>query len=131
MQVKYTILYLLFRDLFYKKLIKETINKIKLLFELYQKEYGNKDSKIKEESMPERNTNLEMKIILKHDQPIAYRARSISYDNKEKLRNILDDLLWEGIIKESRSPYSSPIVLIKKRKLETPGQVQIIMNQIK
>jgi len=89
------------------------------LFELYQKEYGNKDNKIKEESMPEINPNLEMKIVLKHNDPIAYRARRISYDDKEKLRNILDKLLREGIIRESRSPYSSAIVLIKKKTGDT------------
>jgi hypothetical protein len=89
------------------------------LFELYQKEYGNKGNKIKEESTLEINPNLEMKILLQHDQPIAYRARRISYDDKEKLRNILDELLREGIIRESRSPYSSPIVLIKKKTGDT------------
>lgn len=55
------------------------------LFELYQKEYSNK---IKEEYTQEINPNLEMKIVFKYDQPIAYRARRISYDDKEKLRYI-------------------------------------------
>lgn len=86
------------------------------LFELYQKEYGGKN---KEEIIQEINPNLEMKIVLKHDQPITYRARRISYDDKEKLRNILNELLKEGIIRKSRSPYSSPIVLIKKKTGDT------------
>ncbi|XP_025405786.1 uncharacterized protein LOC112680027 [Sipha flava] len=92
------------------------VNMKELLFELYQKEYVNK---IKEESTLDINPNLEMKIVLKHDQPIAYRARRISYDDKEKLRNILDELLREGTIRESRSPYSSLIVLIKKKNGDT------------
>lgn len=59
--------------------------------------------------------NLEMKIILKHDQPISYRARRISYSDREKLKTIIDDLSKEGIIRPSRSPYSSPIVLVRKK----------------
>jgi hypothetical protein len=62
--------------------------------------------------------NLEMKIILKHDQPISYKARRISYSDCEKLNTIMDDLLKEGIlvIRSSRSPYSSPIVLVRKQQ---------------
>ena len=85
------------------------------LCELYQKEYVNKPK----DNALEINPNLEMKIVLKHDQPIAYRARRISYNDREKLRNILDELLREGIIRESRSPYSSPIVLIRKKNGDT------------
>lgn len=82
---------------------------------LYQKEYVNKPK----DNALETNPNLEMKIVLKHDQPIAYRARRISYNDREKLRNILDELLREGVIRESRSPYSSPIVLIRKKNGDT------------
>jgi len=45
------------------------VNVKEQLFELYQKEYGNEDNNIKEESMQEINPNLEIKIVLKHDQP--------------------------------------------------------------
>lgn len=56
-----------------------------------------------------------MKLVLKHDQPIPYRARRISYGDREKLKIIIDGLLKEGVIRPSRSPYSSPIVLVRKK----------------
>lgn len=57
----------------------------------------------------------EMKIVLKHEQPFAFRPRRLSYDEKLKLGKILDDLLDQNIIRESNSPYCSPIVLVKKK----------------
>lgn len=59
------------------------------LFELYQHEYVLKERYTPNEIDP----NLEMTIVLKHNQPISYRARRISYCDREKLRIILDDLL--------------------------------------
>ncbi|XP_076392691.1 uncharacterized protein LOC143265294 [Megachile rotundata] len=37
--------------------------------------------------------DFEMNIVLKHDQPISFRPRRLSYADKEKLQKILDDLL--------------------------------------
>lgn len=56
-----------------------------------------------------------MTICVKHDQPISCRARRLAYTDKIKLRIILDDLIKEGVIRESISPYTSPIVLTKKK----------------
>jgi hypothetical protein len=92
--------------------VKEIINinpkieftyKIELL-ELYNDEYVLGKRCLQDSTDP----NLEMKIILKHEQPISYRARRMSYSD-------LDDLLKGGIIRPSRSPYSSPIVLVRKK----------------
>lgn len=61
------------------------------------------------------NLNFDMKIVLKHEQPISFRPRRLSYSEQNHLRNIIDELLSEGIIRQSNSPYSSPIVLVKKK----------------
>jgi hypothetical protein len=61
------------------------------------------------------NCNFEMKIVLKHEQPISFRPRRLSYSEQGSLRNIIDELLSENIIRPSNSPYSSPIVLVKKK----------------
>lgn len=59
-----------------------------------------------------------MKILLKNSQPIVFRPRRLTYCDTEKLRTILDDLLKSGIIRPSKSPYASPIVLVKKKNGE-------------
>lgn len=59
--------------------------------------------------------DFDMKIILKHEQPITFRPRRLSYSEQCELRVIIDELLTEGIIRESNSPYSSPIVLVRKK----------------
>ncbi|XP_011879402.1 PREDICTED: uncharacterized protein LOC105568378, partial [Vollenhovia emeryi] len=56
----------------------------------------------------------EIKICVKHEQPISFRARRV-YAEKEKLRVILDDLIEDGVIRESNSPHASPIVLVRKK----------------
>lgn len=61
------------------------------------------------------NVDFDMKIILKHEQPISFRPRRLSYSEQNKLRVILDELLSEGVIRPSNSAYSSPIVLVKKK----------------
>lgn len=59
--------------------------------------------------------DFEMNIVLKHEQPIYSRPRRLSFADREALRDILDGLLSEGIIRPSDSPYASPIVLVKKK----------------
>ena len=81
------------------------------LVELYKSEYVLGKRCVQDSTDP----NLEMKLVLKHDQPISYRARRISYSDREKLKVIISDLLKEGVIRPSRSPYSSPIVLVRKK----------------
>jgi len=51
------------------------------LIELYKSEYVLGKRCIQDNTDP----NLKMKLVLKHDQPISYRARRISYSNREKL----------------------------------------------
>lgn len=58
------------------------------------------------------DSDVEMNIVLKHNQPITFRPRRLSFSDKEKLQKTLDDLLKNNIIRESNSPYASPIVLV-------------------
>lgn len=57
-------------------------------------------------------------INLKHDQPISYRPRRLSYSDKQKLQGILDNLLKENIIRPNDSPYAGPVVLVHKKNGE-------------
>ncbi|XP_076660149.1 uncharacterized protein LOC143363456 [Halictus rubicundus] len=59
-----------------------------------------------------------MKLTLTSDKPFSFSPRRLSYDEKNKLRGILDGLLETGIIRESTSEYASPIVLTKKKNGE-------------
>lgn len=63
-------------------------------------------------------SDIQLTISLKHDQSISYRPRRLSFSEKQKLREILDNLLKENIIRPSKSPYASPIVLVHKRNGE-------------
>ncbi|XP_039313505.1 uncharacterized protein LOC120359576 [Solenopsis invicta] len=62
---------------------------------------------------------IEMSINLTHDRPISFRPRRLSFADKEKLRQILDKLLQEKIIRPSNSPYAFPIVLVRKKDGES------------
>lgn len=61
------------------------------------------------------DNNVQMDIVLKHTQPVCFRPRRLSFADKEKLQIILDELLEKKIIRESNSPYASPIVLVRKK----------------
>lgn len=44
-----------------------------------------------------------------------YRPRRLSYQDKQIVNEMIQDLLQRGIIKKSCSPYASPIVLVAKK----------------
>ncbi|KAJ3659560.1 hypothetical protein Zmor_011244 [Zophobas morio] len=64
---------------------------------------------------PKIDCNYEMNICVKNNQPISFRPRRLSFSEKEKLQNMLDDLLERGIIRPSSSDCCSPIVLVRKK----------------
>ncbi|XP_076545712.1 uncharacterized protein LOC143305557 [Osmia lignaria lignaria] len=57
----------------------------------------------------------ELKIKLKEDKVINYHPYRLSISEREKVREIIDDLLANNIIRESASPFASPIILVKKK----------------
>ncbi|XP_048487713.1 uncharacterized protein LOC125491002 [Plutella xylostella] len=56
-----------------------------------------------------------MEIKLNSNNPVHYRPYKLSADEKVRVKEITDDLLDKGIIRESQSEYASPIILVKKR----------------
>ena len=54
-------------------------------------------------------------IRLSDPQPFRERSRRITPADIEDVRKHLQDLLTAGVIKESRSPYASPIVVARKK----------------
>lgn len=59
-----------------------------------------------------------MKITVTDEKPFHYAPRRLSYHEKTKLKEIIDDLLEKGAIRESTSEYASPIILVRKRNGE-------------
>ncbi|CAH2103297.1 unnamed protein product [Euphydryas editha] len=57
----------------------------------------------------------EMNIELSSQRPVVYRPYRLSYHEREKVREMIDEMLKAGIIRESTSNYASPIILVRKK----------------
>ncbi|KAI8430206.1 hypothetical protein MSG28_000554 [Choristoneura fumiferana] len=60
----------------------------------------------------------EMCIQLKDDTPVTYRPYRLSLSEREKVNTIVSNMLANGIIRESKSEYASPIILVAKKNGE-------------
>ncbi|XP_076660006.1 uncharacterized protein LOC143363281 [Halictus rubicundus] len=60
-------------------------------------------------------TTGELTIRTKGEQVVSYHPYRLSYTEREKVRTIVDDLLRSKVIRESVSPFASPIILVKKK----------------
>ncbi|XP_028165519.1 uncharacterized protein LOC114356506 [Ostrinia furnacalis] len=60
-------------------------------------------------------TEAEMVIRLKDSEPVVYRPYRMSYSERQLVQVMIDDMLKFGIVRESKSPYASPIVLVHKK----------------
>lgn len=64
-------------------------------------------------------TNItEMHIRLNDSAPVTYKPYRLPISERAKVREMIGDLLSNGIIRESQSAYSSPIVLVRKKNGE-------------
>lgn len=55
---------------------------------------------------------LKMSIKLTDDKPVVYRPYRLAHSERKVVREIVNDLLKNKIIRESDSPYASPILLV-------------------
>jgi len=60
-------------------------------------------------------TKCYLKLILNNEKPFHYKPRRLSYAEKEKVQEILDELIKNEIIRPSQSEFASPIVLVRKK----------------
>lgn len=58
---------------------------------------------------------VELNIELNSDKPVCYRPYRLSFAEKAVMREKIDDMLSNGIIRESSSNYASPIILVRKK----------------
>lgn len=78
-----------------------------------------------------RVTTGQLKIRLKSNKIINYRPYRLAPIEREKVKQIIDDLLERRIIQESESEYASPILLVKKKDgSDRPGIDYRALNQI-
>ena len=100
--------------------LKETVKDVKLGIEL---------TKIQQEEMmdtlvryaevfsdiPGKTDMIEHKIELTNNNPVRSRPYPLPYAMRENLKREIQDMLSLGIIRESNSPFASPIVIVKKK----------------
>jgi hypothetical protein len=60
----------------------------------------------------------DMHIRLQDDVPVTFCPYRLAYSERAAVRRIVQDLLDNGIVRESESPYSSPIILVRKKSGE-------------
>ena len=54
-------------------------------------------------------------IKLTSDQPVRSRRYPVPYSLRESLKKDITDMMKMGVIRESSSPYASPVVVVKKK----------------
>lgn len=62
--------------------------------------------------------SVEISIELEENKPFAYRPYHMSKSEQKNVKSIVADLLRNNIIRESNSPYSSPVLLVRKKNGE-------------
>ncbi len=63
-------------------------------------------------------SKVQHRIILEDHKPITLRPYRLPFCEREIMRKQIDDLLDDGIIQHSESPYSTPAILVTKKQLE-------------
>lgn len=63
-------------------------------------------------------TEAELVIQLKDSEPVVYRPYRMAHSERQHVQNMIGELIKGGIVRESQSPYASPIVLVHKKSGE-------------
>ena len=58
---------------------------------------------------------IEHEVKLTSDEPIRSKLYTIPYNARESLKRDIRDMERMGVIRESKSPYSSPVVIVRKK----------------
>lgn len=95
----------------WKERITKQLNSMPEVFAQHDLEYGHID-KVKHH------------IRLSDDTPFKHRARSIHPEDVDAVRKRLQELLDSSIIRESESPFASPIVVVRKKN----GSVRLCID---
>lgn len=61
----------------------------------------------------------EMQIEINSQRPIVYRPYRLSHHERGQVRDMISEMLDAGVIRESKSNYASPIILVKKKDGKT------------
>ena len=99
---------------------KKTVRDVKLGVELtktQQEEMMNTLSRHNDifSDVPGKTNLIEHKIELTENNPIRSRPYPLPYAMRENLKKEIKDMLSLGIIRQSNSPFASPIVIVKKK----------------
>lgn len=86
----------------WKERITSLLNSMPDVFALHDLDYGHTDQ-------------VKHRIKLSDDTPFKHRARPIHPQDVDAVRQHLQELLEAGVIRESESPFSSPIVVVRKK----------------
>lgn len=60
----------------------------------------------------------QIEIVLNDQKPFTYRPYRLSISQQDIIKKMIGELLDSGIIRETHSPYASPILLVKKKNGE-------------
>ena len=59
-------------------------------------------------------SEIEHEIILTDNKPFNLKPRQVPYSKKEEFKKMIDDMLVAGLIVPSKSPYASPVRIVRK-----------------
>ena len=90
----------------YENLQEDEREEIRNLLQRYKKVFSNSPGKI---------SNIKHRIDLTNDTPVYIKPYPLPHSIREEIKDDINKLKLEGVIRESTSPYASPLVIAKKK----------------